>query len=725
MPTKIEGRSSSHDLIDDIVEAPSSSSFMSNSISSTMMDTSKILPARHYSSYSNLPSLFNNKSKLEQTDGSSTLLTNELRDRLHLTLPRSSSSSTMVSNDERRKELDLVLKHLYDGKLLTSMHDDRPSSDISEATIPMLTKGPITKTTTTIIKSDDESKHNVGSIEMLSLDDDCTSLQRELQEKELDIMHLSKEIQELQLENKLLKAKVPVLYQNGHTTNNSETEALRREKDVLQNELRAQQELVAKIQQQQHQNGVVARSNKFDEASIYQREALEKKLKAYEKQMHVLANENDKLKQNVQQTDRTITQLKRENEELQLKVTEAKKRNDELLYQEFNSLRNDLKMLKLQNNELFEENHRLQKDQQRQQQNLAWRATLQQAFSTEPLPAPSQQPQQQQQLQQQQQQQILPIENVPTSSPLKLSTTDQRRERSKITMRSESPNLSEGSDSTNYLTTVSVERYNNRPITSIHRSATIDGNNHHRTTRYDPMVGQEEYHRNSFSSATSKSMDPQLNYRSSKTKRSVEWDEENIQQNEGLQHRNMVSYDNQNRLQRQHPMDGPNDYISQPPPPVQSSSSSSPLYQQNYGSSRNVTLPDSQQNTRRSNSYNMPQRQMHNESDIQNDDRHQGRHRRPSVETTSPRRPYAPSSISDIRLNDIVKFSRPGGKISKGVVKYIGTLPGKNDQYLGLELEDEESKHDGIYQGQRLFQCKANKGVFVGFSKVIMAWSGK
>ncbi|CAF2112881.1 unnamed protein product [Rotaria magnacalcarata] len=723
MPTKIEGRSSSHDLIDDIVEAPSSSSFMSNSISSTMMDTSKILPARHYSSYSNLPSLFNNKSKLEQTDGSSTLLTNELRDRLHLTLPRSSSSSTMVSNDERRKELDLVLKHLYDGKLLTSMHDDRPSSDISEATIPMLTKGPITKTTTTIIKSDDESKHNVGSIEMLSLDDDCTSLQRELQEKELDIMHLSKEIQELQLENKLLKAKVPVLYQNGHTTNNSETEALRREKDVLQNELRAQQELVAKIQQQQHQNGVVARSNKFDEASIYQREALEKKLKAYEKQIHKINKRVAILLSLIDPSFASNAFFSRGKKCDQ--VTEAKKRNDELLYQEFNSLRNDLKMLKLQNNELFEENHRLQKDQQRQQQNLAWRATLQQAFSTEPLPAPSQQPQQQQQLQQQQQQQILPIENVPTSSPLKLSTTDQRRERSKITMRSESPNLSEGSDSTNYLTTVSVERYNNRPITSIHRSATIDGNNHHRTTRYDPMVGQEEYHRNSFSSATSKSMDPQLNYRSSKTKRSVEWDEENIQQNEGLQHRNMVSYDNQNRLQRQHPMDGPNDYISQPPPPVQSSSSSSPLYQQNYGSSRNVTLPDSQQNTRRSNSYNMPQRQMHNESDIQNDDRHQGRHRRPSVETTSPRRPYAPSSISDIRLNDIVKFSRPGGKISKGVVKYIGTLPGKNDQYLGLELEDEESKHDGIYQGQRLFQCKANKGVFVGFSKVIMAWSGK
>ena len=55
----------------------------------------------------------------------------------------------------------------------------------------------------------------------------------------------------------------------------------------------------------------------------------------------------------------------------------------------------------------------------------------------------------------------------------------------------------------------------------------------------------------------------------------------------------------------------------------------------------------------------------------------------------SPKRPYAPSSITDIRLNDLIKFSRPGGKISKGIVKYVGTLPGKSDQYLGLELEDE------------------------------------
>src|SRR5690349_3428083 len=118
MPTKIEGRSSRHDLIDDIVEAPSTSSFATNSISSFIMDGSKTLPNKTFSSYTNIPTLFNNKSRYEQTDHSSsttTALTNELRDRLHLTLPRSNSSTTMMSNDERRKELDLVLKHLYDG----------------------------------------------------------------------------------------------------------------------------------------------------------------------------------------------------------------------------------------------------------------------------------------------------------------------------------------------------------------------------------------------------------------------------------------------------------------------------------------------------------------------------------------------------------------------------------------------------------------------------------
>jgi hypothetical protein len=75
--------------------------------------------------------------------------------------------------------------------------------------------------------------------------------------------------------------------------------------------------------------------------------------------------------------------------------------------------------------------------------------------------------------------------------------------------------MSEASDSTNYLTSVSVERY------------------HHRTSRYSQPNTQDEFNRSNYSNSLSKSIDSQGNYRSSKVKRTVEWDEENIQQNEG------------------------------------------------------------------------------------------------------------------------------------------------------------------------------------------------
>jgi hypothetical protein len=129
----------------------------------------KPLANRNFSSYSNIPTLFNNKPKLEQTDNSmrtsTSALTDEIRDRLNLTIPRSSSSSTM-RNDERRKELDLVLKHLYDGKLLTTLNDDRASSDMSEQSIPILSKGPTTTTTTSNMKIADENKMNVENIDV-------------------------------------------------------------------------------------------------------------------------------------------------------------------------------------------------------------------------------------------------------------------------------------------------------------------------------------------------------------------------------------------------------------------------------------------------------------------------------------------------------------------------------------------------------------------------------
>jgi len=116
----------------------------------------------------------------------------------------------------------------------------------------------------------------------------------------------------------------------------------------------------------------------------------------------------------------------------------------------------------------------------------------------------------------------------------------------------------------------------------------------------------------------------------------------------------MGNYDDQHRFQRQHSPDRTNDYTSQPPRPTTTSlsSSSSHLYQQNYGLSRSITLPESQNNSRHSNSYNTSIRQMHNDNDLQHDgiktnfvfvivysfviyiDRHRGsRRRQPSVET--------------------------------------------------------------------------------------------
>ncbi|XP_041350917.1 uncharacterized protein LOC121369903 [Gigantopelta aegis] len=85
-------------------------------------------------------------------------------------------------------------------------------------------------------------------------------------------------------------------------------------------------------------------------------------------------------------------------------------------------------------------------------------------------------------------------------------------------------------------------------------------------------------------------------------------------------------------------------------------------------------------------------------------------------------KPFAPRTPADIKTGDVVKFSRQGGKLSQGTVKYVGHLPGRSDAYLGVELHKEEGKHDGMFDGIRYFKCKPNKGVFVAFNKVVMAW---
>ncbi len=140
MSTKFEGRSSHYDLIEDIVESPASSS-----------QPMKTILNRNYSAYSSLPSALN------QTDHPSTKLSNEVRDRLQLTLPRSNSSLIMMSNDERRKEIDLIIKQLYDGKLINTTQDEQPTPDGTESLA-----------TTATIKTEKGNKNNVEHLDVSS-----------------------------------------------------------------------------------------------------------------------------------------------------------------------------------------------------------------------------------------------------------------------------------------------------------------------------------------------------------------------------------------------------------------------------------------------------------------------------------------------------------------------------------------------------------------------------
>ncbi len=60
------------------------------------------------------------------------------------------------------------------------------------------------------------------------------------------------------------------------------------------------------------------------------------------------------------------------------------------------------------------------------------------------------------------------------------------------------------------------------------------------------------------------------------------------------------------------------------------------------------------------------------------------------------KRPFVPLRPDDINIDDVVKFTRPSGKITKGIVKYIGPLPDRSDIYLGLEL-DVEGKSEILF----------------------------
>nr|XP_002737440.2 PREDICTED: centrosome-associated protein 350-like [Saccoglossus kowalevskii] len=86
----------------------------------------------------------------------------------------------------------------------------------------------------------------------------------------------------------------------------------------------------------------------------------------------------------------------------------------------------------------------------------------------------------------------------------------------------------------------------------------------------------------------------------------------------------------------------------------------------------------------------------------------------------SPGPPFVPNSPSDVSVGSLVKFSRPGGRISNGLVKFKGYLPGRSGIFLGVEMQHENGKHDGVFNEERYFKCRANKGIFISYQKVIL-----
>ncbi|XP_039258304.2 uncharacterized protein LOC120334857 isoform X1 [Styela clava] len=94
----------------------------------------------------------------------------------------------------------------------------------------------------------------------------------------------------------------------------------------------------------------------------------------------------------------------------------------------------------------------------------------------------------------------------------------------------------------------------------------------------------------------------------------------------------------------------------------------------------------------------------------------------PEISRSLPRRAFAPRNPSDLKLGYAIKFTRPGGKVSRGNVKYVGHLPGRSEVFVGVESDNFDGKHCGTFQGSKYFSCPPNKGIFAPFSKIIMAW---
>lgn len=53
-----------------------------------------------------------------------------------------------------------------------------------------------------------------------------------------------------------------------------------------------------------------------------------------------------------------------------------------------------------------------------------------------------------------------------------------------------------------------------------------------------------------------------------------------------------------------------------------------------------------------------------------------------------------------------------------GVVRYIGAVEGRSEDWVGIELDEACGSNDGSINGKRYFQCGGNHGLFVKYKKL-------
>lgn len=67
-----------------------------------------------------------------------------------------------------------------------------------------------------------------------------------------------------------------------------------------------------------------------------------------------------------------------------------------------------------------------------------------------------------------------------------------------------------------------------------------------------------------------------------------------------------------------------------------------------------------------------------------------------------------------IKINDRITLKNN----MSGIIRYIGSIEGREGEWVGLELEESKGSNDGSVEGKRYFECQAKHGLFVKYNKL-------